>query len=88
MFLGWFDADKTIKASQKMRDAINRYKEKFGSAPEVCLTSVVDANEIISMATDLHLLDKLDVDVRGVAFIPRYTFYVGVEDKPDEYMGG
>ncbi len=71
MFLGWYDPDKKKPAAQKVAEATERYVEKFGGAPEVCLASVQDATE---------LEGKLPVPVRGVAFVPRHTFYVGVDD--------
>ncbi|MER3437287.1 MAG: hypothetical protein C4346_06680 [Chloroflexota bacterium] len=76
MFLGWYDPDKKRPAREKLRDAIERYIEKFGAEPATCLTSVTDASEL---AADTK---APDLPVKGVAFIPRHTFYVGVEDEP------
>ena len=74
MFLGWYDPDKKRPATDKLADAIERYAEKFGSDPEICLTSAADAAE---------LAGKTDLPVRAVTFISRHTFYVGVEDPPE-----
>lgn len=74
MFLGWYDPDKKRPAAEKLAEAIERYEEKFGSVPEVCLTSAADAAE---------LAGKADLPVRAVTFISRHTFYVGVEDAPE-----
>lgn len=76
MFLGWYDPDKKRPAREKLRDAIERYIEKFGSEPATCLTSEADAAEL---AADKKVPD---LPVKAVAFIPRHTFYVGVEDEP------
>ena len=76
MFLGWYDPDKKKPAREKLAEAVERYAEKFGAAPETCLTSVADAEELGA--------DKKapSLPVRGVNYIPRWTFYVGVEDAP------
>ena len=74
MFLGWYDPDKRFTAERKLADAVERYAEKFGSEPEICLTSAADAAE---------LAGKTELPVRAVTFISRHTFYVGVEDAPD-----
>src|SRR5215217_7839849 len=46
MFLGWYDPDKKKPARHKVEEAIERYVEKFGGAPEAILTSVADAVEL------------------------------------------
>ena len=76
MFLGWYDPNKKKPAREKLAEAMERYAEKFGAAPETCLTSVADAEELGA--------DKQapGLPVRGVSYIPRWTFYVGVEDEP------
>jgi hypothetical protein len=76
MFLGWYDPDKKKPARQKVEEAIDRYVEKFGGDPVACLTSVADAAELASDTKSPGLL------VKGVNYIPRFTFYVGVEDAP------
>ena len=71
MFLGWYDPDKKRPTSEKLAEAVERYVEKFGSEPEICLTSAADAVELDG---------KTDLPVRAVSFISRHTFYVGVEE--------
>jgi hypothetical protein len=78
MFLGWYDPDKKKPARHKVEEAVERYVEKFGGAPVACLTSVADAAELTADAKSPELM------VKGVNFIPRFTFYVGVEDEPVE----
>lgn len=80
MFLGWYDPDKKKPARQKVVEAVERYVEKFGAAPETCLTSVADAADLTADAQAPALV------VRGVSFIPRHTFYVGVEDAPGQEL--
>ena len=72
MFLGWYDADKKKSPEQKVDEAIERYREKFGSRPKTILTSIADAKAL----GDVY---DVDIPVRGVEFISRSTFYVGVE---------
>ena len=80
MFLGWYDPDKKKPARHKVEEAIERYVEKFGGAPEAILTSVADAAELTADTKAPELV------VKGVNFIPRFTFYVGVEDAPVELV--
>jgi hypothetical protein len=76
MFLGWYDPDKKKPAREKLTEAIERYVEKFGAAPVACLTNPADAEELAA--------DKKapKLPVRAVSYIPRWTFYVGIEDEP------
>ncbi len=89
MFLGWYDPDKKKPASEKLSEAIERYVEKFGVAPEVCLTGPVDAAELAAVAAPAAKRAKKGqakrptLPVRAVSYIPRWTFYVGVEDEPE-----
>ena len=71
MFLGWYDPDKHKPAEAKVAEAVARYREKFGSAPDLCLTSAVDA---------AALSGNIDMPVRAVSYIGRHTFYVGIEE--------
>ena len=76
MFLGWYDPDKKYPTWAKLADALARYEEKFGAPAATCLTSVADAQELAADPKAPAL------PVRGVTFIPRHTFYVGIEDAP------
>ena len=80
MFLGWFDADKKKPVHQKVSEAIERHVEKFGTAPELCLVNPVDATEL---PASKH---APAIAVRVVDFLPRWTFYVGVEDEPQPLL--
>ncbi len=76
MFLGWFDPEKKKPARVKLADAIERHIAKFSTAPELCLVNPVDAAELAADAK------APSIDLRVVDFLPRSTFYVGVEDPP------
>lgn len=75
MYLGWYDANKKKPARQKLAEAIERHIEKFGVEPKICLTSSTEASELLA--------DKKapSIAVRSEPFMPRWTFYVGVEDE-------
>jgi hypothetical protein len=74
MFLGWYDPAKRHPTRLKLAEAMERYAEKFGEPAQACLTSFADAAEL---AADPK---SPDLPVRGVDCVPRYTYYVGVED--------
>lgn len=76
MFLGWYDGDKKKPACYKLADAVERYVEKFGAEPEVCLTNPAEATELAAGKETPAL------PVKAVSYLPRYTFYVGVADEP------
>ena len=76
MFLGWYDPDKKRPARLKLADAIERYAEKFGVPPVACLTNPIEAAELAGDSKAPNL------PIRAAAYIPRWTFYVGVEDEP------
>lgn len=75
MFLGWYDPDKARPTRSKVEDAIIRYRDKFGGEPDTLLCSPDDA-------LDLPAEGVGGVYARARDFIPRNTFYVGVEDPP------
>ena len=79
MYLGWHDPDKKRPTRLKVLAAVERYREKFGSAPETCMTNPTDATDLSTAGTFLNGLR-----IRGVTYIPRNTFYVGVDDPPVE----
>ncbi len=76
MFLGWYDPDKKKPARRKLAEAIERYVEKFGAAPTACLTSPAEAAELAGDAK------VPDLPIRAAAYVPRWTFYVGVDQEP------
>ncbi|CAA9574784.1 MAG: hypothetical protein AVDCRST_MAG49-3993 [uncultured Thermomicrobiales bacterium] len=74
MFLGWYDPDKKYPTRLKLAEALARYEEKFGVVAEACLTNTLDAAELAADPEAARL------PIKGVNYIPRYTYYVGVED--------
>lgn len=80
MFLGWYDPDKKTPARFKLADALERYARKFGRPAAACLTSPEDAAEL---AADT---EAPGVPIRGVVYIPRFTFYVGVDAEPESLL--
>jgi hypothetical protein len=80
VFLGWYDPDKKTPARYKLEDALARYARKFGRPAQTCMTSPEDAAELEA--------DKQApaMPVRGVGFIPRYTFYVGIDEDQEEVV--
>lgn len=75
MFLGWYDPDRKKPARAKLADAIERYEEKFGRAPRVCLTSPQDADDLARPSRKFPGEPALAIQSRD--FIARWTFYVG-----------
>ena len=75
MFLGWYDPDRKKPARAKLADAIERYKEKFGRTPLVCLTSPQDAAELAEPSRKFPGQPPVSVQARG--YIARWTFYIG-----------
>ena len=65
MFLGWFDDTPKKSVSEKIAEAVERYKDKFGEAPNVCLVNASDA------ATYKGL------EVRPVEYVRPNHFWVG-----------
>ena len=79
MFLGWYDPDRKKPARLKLAQAIERYVEKFGGAPELVLTNPADAAELRT-PTKAHPGEP-PLPVQEAAYIPRWTFYVGCQDE-------
>lgn len=68
-FLAWHDGDKKKPTAEKVQDAIDRFRRKWGVDPTVVLTSCADAAELAGF-------DELDVQPK--TFIQRHDYYVGV----------
>lgn len=67
MYLGWFD-DSKKDATEKAKDAITAYRERFGYTPNVLLVSKDEA--------EIHLGG---ITIRVENYIRRNNFWVGVE---------
>lgn len=68
MYLAWFDANPKKPTAQKIAEAHQRYVEKFGRKPRVCL---VNPNDVI---------DESAVELRPLTHISRNCFWIGVDD--------
>ena len=68
MYLGWYDPDKKKKSTTKLKEAVERYREKYGRRPAVVLLNAVDAQ------------DFPDIEVRVVGHVAPNTFFVGEDD--------
>lgn len=74
VFLGWYDPDKKRPATDKMRAALRAYANKFNREAMMCLTSPDDAAALLADEGAPE-----NVGVKGLSYIPRFTFYVGRE---------
>src|SRR5689334_16154948 len=68
MYLAWFDANPKKPTAQKIAEAHQRYVEKFGRKPRVCL---VNPNDVIGESA---------VELRPLTHISRNCFWIGVDD--------
>lgn len=73
MFLIWYDNDRKRALTDKVRAAAERYRERFGSAPEVVLLNPTDAAEQDRLA---------GLIVRPTVLVSPNHLYVGVDDAP------
>ncbi len=71
MFLIWFDNDRKRPLHAKVEAAMERYQERFGSAPELILLNPAQAGveEVIA-----------GIPVRTTPLVSRDHFYVGAAD--------
>ncbi len=72
MFLGWFDDTPKKSVMQKLEEAVERYVDKFGEAPNLCLVN----------ATNATTYDGLEVRVAD--YVRPNHFWVGRGDWPVE----
>jgi hypothetical protein len=81
MFLGWYDPDRKKPARRKVAEGIERYQEKFGITPDVILTNQIEAEELATppKRTQRDEPPTPNLPVRAVPYIPRWTFYIGIE---------
>jgi hypothetical protein len=77
MFLGWQDTDRKKSPERKVSEALERYREKFGAEPEAVLANVEEVPALEKLAETQQL------QLRGVTYVPRATYYVGIEDVPE-----
>ena len=70
MFLVWYDPSPKKPLGVKVAEACERYTERFGGQPAVCLVNPLDRCEAAG------------VEVRERAQVGRHQFWVGHDD-PD-----
>jgi len=68
MYLAWFDANPKKPIAQKIDEARERYIEKFGHQPRVCLVNPGD------------MVPESAVELRPLAHIGRHSFWIGTDD--------
>lgn len=72
MYLAWFDPDRKKPVQQKIADARERYREKFGQEPAICLVNAADT------------IDNSAIELRPVAYVGRHYFLVGHDDVAEQ----
>lgn len=68
MYLAWFDANPKKPTTQKIAEAHERYVEKFGRKPLVCLVNPDD------------MIADSPVELRPLQHISRHCFWIGVDE--------
>ncbi len=74
MFFVWFDGDRKRQPHLKLKDAVEEYQAKYGSAPLICLTSAADAAAIGEKRV------AFDFRIQPASFVAVNTFYLGGDD--------
>ena len=72
MYLAWFDADRKKSVAEKIAEARERYVEKFGAEPVVCLVNPAD------------VVEGSAVELRPATYIGRNCFWIGVDERAEE----
>ncbi len=68
MFLGWFDDTPKKSVSDKIEEAVERYLDKFGETPNICLVNAVNVTAF------------KDLEVRAVEYVRPNHFWVGKDE--------
>ena len=68
MYLGWYDPDKKITAEMKIKQARQRYIERWGTEPTVVLVNANDVCEVEGL------------EVRVTRSVAPNTFFVGTDE--------
>lgn len=67
MFLLWFDDTKKKATEDKILEGVQRYKERFGKAPNVCL---VNPSEVVQTR---------GLTIRPTTYVRPNNYWIGVE---------
>ncbi len=74
MFFVWYDDNPKKSVNVKIDEAILRYKQKYGTVPNVCMVSEkTQSNEVDGVAT------HLGIKVRTAKTVPQNYFWIGRE---------
>lgn len=68
MYLGWYDPDKKRTDDQKLQDACERYRRKWGREPRTALVNVAST-----------VTPNLFVEIHRVGHVAPNVFFVGDE---------
>ena len=68
MFLGWFDDTPKKGVAEKIQEAVERYIEKFGEEPSLCLVNAAD------------VVAYNGLEVKPVEYVRPNHFWVGREE--------
>lgn len=72
MYLAWFDANPKKPTAQKIAEAHQRYVEKFGRQPLVCLVNPGD------------MVPESPIELRPLNHIGRHCFWIGADDAAEQ----
>ena len=67
LYLGWYDDDTKKATATKISEGIERYEQKFGAAPNVCLVA------------EKELVEHPRVVVRAARTVRPNNFFIGLE---------
>lgn len=67
IYLGWYDDDTRKQTLTKIDEAIERYEQKFGATPNVCLVS------------EKEVVEHNRVQVRASRHVRPNNFMIGLE---------
>ncbi len=73
MFLVWFDDSKKVATEEKIKNAIERYVERMGQHPNVCLVNKADANVKVE-----------GISIHAVDYVRPGYYWVGIEDETQQ----
>ncbi len=67
MFLLWYDDTKKKPTEEKILEGIERYVQRFGARPNLCL---VHPEEVVQAR---------GIAIRGAEYVRRNNYWIGVE---------
>jgi hypothetical protein len=78
----WFDDDPRRQIDEKVQQAAARYRQKFGSAPDVCYVSEQTLASALRSGASAGVLDRDEMRVGDLRILPASTvrphhFWIG-----------